>query len=31
MWVISDSRDSVTQVADELKYNDIDGAHCLEC
>jgi len=28
-WIISDSRDSVTQVADEL--TDIDGVHCLEC
>jgi len=30
-WVISDSRDSMTQMADELRFNDIDGAHCLEC
>jgi len=29
--VISDSRDSMTKVADELMSNDIDGAHCLEC
>jgi len=28
-WVISDSRDSVTQVAEELKSNDIDGAHII--
>jgi len=27
-WIISDSRDSMNQIADELKSNDIDGAHC---
>jgi len=29
--VISESRDSMTQIIDELKSNDIDGANCLEC
>jgi len=27
-WFISDSRDSMTQTADELKCNDIDGVYC---
>jgi len=30
-WVIGESTDSMTQIADELKSNDNDGAQCLEC